>query len=173
VPSPVIISSLGDTAWPNNHLFEFHINSLALEIQNYNVQNDLKNFAAELERSNNDLKDFSHIASHNFQKPLRKKFIFSDRLKYAKSLLSELHLNDLSRVGSAAELMQAFIEDLLRLSQITAKGRPFQKVNLKEIACGVIEGLEVRITETQENVKQGFLPTVDADPSQMRQLLKN
>lgn len=154
-------------------LIKTSANFAALAIQNYNVQNDLKNYAAELERSNNDLKDFAHIASHDLQEPLRKISIFSDRLKNAKSLLSEQHLNDLSRMGSAAQRMQALIEDLLQLSQITAKGQPFQKVDLKEIACGVIEDLEARIIETQGNVKQGFLPTVDADPSQMRQLLQN
>ena len=148
-------------------------NFAALAIHNYNVQNDLKNYATELERSNNDLKDFAHIASHDLQEPLRKISIFSDRIKNAKSLLSDQQLNDLSRMGNAAQRMQALIDDLLQLSQITAKGKPFQKVNLKEIANEVIEDLEGRIFETQGIVKQGFLPTVDADPFQMRQLLQN
>ena len=69
--------------------------------------------------------------------------------------------------------MQALIEDLLQLSQATAKGRPFQKVDLKEIASEVIEDLEARIIETKGNVKLGFLPTVDADPFQIRLLLQN
>jgi light-regulated signal transduction histidine kinase (bacteriophytochrome) len=69
--------------------------------------------------------------------------------------------------------MQALIEDLLQLSQATAKGRPFQKVDLKEIASEVIEDLEARIIGTQGNVKLGFLPTVDADPLQIRLLLQN
>jgi signal transduction histidine kinase len=154
-------------------LIKTSANFAALAIQNYKVQNDLKNYAEELERSNNDLKDFAHIASHDLQEPLRKISIFSDRLKNAKSLLSEQHLNDLSRMGNAARRMQALIEDLLQLSQITAKGQPFQIVNLQEIASEVIEDLEARIIETQGNVKQGFLPTVDADPFQMRQLLQN
>ena len=148
-------------------------NFAALAIHNYNVQNDLKNYAAELERSNNDLKDFAHIASHDLQEPLRKISIFSDRLKNARSLLNEQQLNDLSRMGKAAQRMQALIEDLLQLSQITEKGKPFQKVNLKEIASEVIEDLEARINETQGIVKQGFLPIIDADPFQMRQLFQN
>lgn len=154
-------------------LIKTSANFAALAIQNYNVQNDLKNNAEELERSNNDLKDFAHIASHDLQEPLRKISIFSGRLMSAKSHLSEQHLNDLSRMGKAAQRMQALIEDLLQLSQVTSKGHPFQKVNLTEIASEVIEDLEVRIIETQGNVKQGFLPTVDADPFQMRQLLQN
>ena len=137
------------------------------------MQKDLKNYAEELERSNNDLKDFAHIASHDQQEHLRKISIFSDRLKNARSLLSDQHLNDLSSMGRAAQRMQALIEDLLQLSQATAKGRPFQKVDLKEIASEVIEDLEARIIGTQGNVKLGFLPTVDADPFQIRLLLQN
>jgi len=154
-------------------LIKTSANFAALAIQNYNVQNDLKKYAAELERSNNDLKDFAHIASHDLQEPLRKISIFSGRLKSAKSLLNEQHIYDLSRMGSAAQRMQVLIEDLLQLSQVTAKEQPFQKVNLKEIASEVIEDLEARIIETQGRVKQGYLPTVDADPFQMRQLLQN
>jgi light-regulated signal transduction histidine kinase (bacteriophytochrome) len=76
-------------------------------------------------------------------------------------------------MGRAAQRMQALIEDLLQLSQVSAKGRPFQKVDLKEIASEVIEDLEARIIENQGNVKLGFLPTVDADPFQIRLLLQN
>ena len=154
-------------------LIKTSANFAALTIQNYNAQNKLKNYAEELKRSNNDLKDFAHIASHDLQEPLRKISIFSDRLKSAQSQLSEQHLNDLSRMGSAAQLMQALISDLLQLSQVTAKGQPFQKVNLAEIASEVIEDLDVQILQTRGEVKQSFLPTIDADPFQMRQLLQN
>lgn len=154
-------------------LIKTSANFAALAIQNYNVQNDLKNYAEELERSNNDLKDFAHIASHDLQEPLRKISIFSDRLKSAESDLSEQQMNDLEKMGSAAQRMQALIDDLLQLSQVTAKGQPFQKVDLKETACEVIEDLEAQIFETRGEVKMGCLPTIDADPFQMRQLLQN
>ena len=64
--------------------------------------------------------------------------------------------------------MQALIDDLLQLSQITAKGKPFKKVDLSEISREVIEDLETRLTETQGKITLGDLPILDADPSQMR-----
>jgi len=148
-------------------------NFAALAIQNYNAKDDLKNYAAELERSNNDLKDFAYIASHDLQEPLRKISIFSERLKSAESHLSKQHQYYLSRMGNAAQRMQTLINDLLQLSQVTANEQPFQKVNLAEIAGEVIEDLEARILDTHGTVKQGHLPTIDADPFQMRQLLQN
>ena len=74
-------------------------NFAALAIQNHNVKDDLKNYATELERSNNDLKDFAYIASHDLQEPLRKISIFSDRLLESKENLSEHHQSYLSRMG--------------------------------------------------------------------------
>jgi signal transduction histidine kinase len=145
----------------------------ALAIHNHNVKNELKNYAEELERSNNDLKDFAHIASHDLQEPLRKISIFSDRLQEAKAQLSEKHLDYLSRMGSAAHRMQAFIDDLLELSQVSSKEQPFKKVDLAKISCEVIEDLEAQLIKTQGKVHLGTLPTLDADSFQMRQLLQN
>ncbi len=148
-------------------------NLAALTIHNHNVKNDLKNYAEELKRSNNDLKDFAHIASHDLQEPLRKISIFSDRLLEAKSHLSEQHREYLARMGNAAHRMQALIDDLLELSQITVKGKPFKKVDMAKISREVIEDLETRLMETQGKVTVGNLPRLDADPFQMRQLLQN
>jgi signal transduction histidine kinase len=148
-------------------------NFAALAIQNHNVKNELKNYAEELERSNNDLKDFAHIASHDLQEPLRKISIFSDRLQEASSQLSERHKDYLSRMGNAAQRMQEFIDDLLELSQVTAKGQPFKRVDLAEISREVIEVLDERLKENQGSITQDYLPKIEADPFQMRQLFQN
>ena len=154
-------------------LIKTSANFAALAIQNHNVKDDLKNYATELERSNNDLKDFAYIASHDLQEPLRKISIFSDRLLESKDNLSEHHQNYLSRMGGAAQRMQTLIDDLLQLSQITAKGKPFEKVDLAQITDEEIEDLETRLRETKGKITIGNLPSLDADPFQMRQLLQN
>ena len=154
-------------------LIKTSANFAALAIQNYNAQNELKNYAEELKRSNNDLRDFTQIASHDLQEPLRKISIFSDRLKSSKAYLNEQQLDDLDKMRNAAERMQTLIDDLLQFSQINSTGIPFRKVDLEEIASEVIEDLEVQINETRGEVKQADLPTIEADPFQMRQLFQN
>ena len=148
-------------------------NFAALAIQNHNAKNDLKNYAEELKRSNNDLKDFAHIASHDLQEPLRKISIFSDRLKEVGSALSERHQDYLARMTNAAERMQTLIADLLQLSQVNAIGQPFKKVDLTQVSREVIEDLDARLMETQGKVTLGDLPSLNADPRQMQQLLQN
>ena len=76
---------------------------------------------------------------------------------------------------NAASRMQGFIEALLKLSSVSAKGQPFQRVDMHQLTLEVIDDLEARITHTkaQLNIDKNKLPTLEADPTQMRQLIQN
>lgn len=148
-------------------------NIAALAIQKNKTQDDLKNYATELERSNKELNDFAYIASHDLQEPLRKISIFSDRLLGTNDSFNDTQKGYLERMGNAACRMQSLIEDLLKLSQITTTGKPFQKIDLEKIAFEVIEDLDAKLQETRGKVNIGELPHLEADPFQMRQLFQN
>jgi len=128
----------------------------------------------ELARSNAELQQFASIASHDLQEPLRKIQAFSNRLKdkYGEVLI-EQGRDYLDRMQNAAQRMQILIDDLLMLSRVTTKAQPFIPVNLAQITQEVLSDLEVLIQQTQGRVEVGELPTIDADPIQMRQLLQN
>ena len=129
---------------------------------------------AMLERSNRELQDFAYVASHDLQEPLRKIEAFGDRLakKYGDAL-EEDGRNYISRMQNAASRMRQLINDLLNYSRIATKARPFVATDLNEVLGGVLGDLQMRIEETQGRVEAGRLPTIDADPMQMRQLLQN
>jgi len=154
-------------------LIKSSANIAALAIHKHNAQDKLKNYAAELERSNKELSDFAYIASHDLQEPLRKISIFSDRVLEVKNSYNETQRGYLERMGKAAGRMQTLIEDLLELSQITTKGKPFEKVDLGKIALEVIDDLDAKLQTTRGKVTLGKLPRIEADPFQMRQLLQN
>lgn len=134
----------------------------------------LKSFNKKLQQSNRELQDFAYVASHDLQEPLRKVQAFSDRLKtkYADKLEGP-GLDYLERMRSAANRMQLLIQDLLTFSRVSTKAQPFVPVNLETIATEVLSDLEVKIEETGATVEFLDLPTIDADPLQMRQLLQN
>src|SRR5207248_8216910 len=79
----------------------------------------------------------------------------------------------LRRANAAAERMQTLIQDLLKFSRVATHGRPFAPVNLGEVTAEVLEDLEAQIHRTGAVVEVGELPTISADPLQMRQLLQN
>jgi light-regulated signal transduction histidine kinase (bacteriophytochrome) len=76
-------------------------------------------------------------------------------------------------MDNAAQRMQTLIQDLLKLSRVTSRAQPFASCDLSQIVGEVLGDLEVRIEQTQAVIEVGVLPTLDADPLQMRQLFQN
>ncbi len=131
-------------------------------------------YAAELERSNRDLEQFAYVASHDLQEPLRKIRTFGDRLELkCKEALDETGRECVERMQSAAARMQSLIDDLLTLSRVTTRSREFVPVDLAQIVREVVSDLEVQIEQAGGRVEAGKLPTIQADPLLMRQLLQN
>jgi light-regulated signal transduction histidine kinase (bacteriophytochrome) len=129
---------------------------------------------AKLERRNRALRDFAYIASHDLQEPLRKIRSFSNLVleDYADAVDDTGH-HYLERMHDAAERMSQLINDLLVYSRITTRAQPFEPVDLEEIALNVRTDLDLQIDDADGSVEIGSLPTVEADPTQLRQLLQN
>ena len=138
------------------------------------AEEQLKAYAAELERSNRELQDFAYIASHDLQEPLRKIQTFGDRLQGRyNELLDERGRDYLERMQSATLRMQTLIQDLLTYSRVTTKAEPFNPVDLKVVVRGVLSDLETRLEEVGGQIEVTNLPTIEADRTQMRQLFQN
>ena len=127
-----------------------------------------------LGRSNRELEQFASVASHDLQEPLRKIQAFGDRLqaKYADGL-GEQGRGYVERMQASAARMRNLIDALLAFSRVTTKAQPFVPVDLAATAREVVSDLEGRLQQSGGRVEVGSLPTIDADPSQMRQLLQN
>ncbi|TNJ33888.1 PAS domain S-box protein [Arenimonas terrae] len=128
---------------------------------------------ADLNSRNRELQDFAFIASHDLQEPLRKIRAFSDRLqqRHAAALAPEAR-DYLDRTGQAAARMQVLIDDLLAYSRV-ARGKPFVRVDLGSVLAAVLEDLEARLESSGGQVEAGPLPTVEGDPTQLRQVFQN
>ena len=137
-------------------------------------ENRLRQYAKKLERTNGELQDFAYVASHDLQEPLRKIQAFGDRLqtKHGEAL-GERGNDYIQRMRDSAGRMQKLINDLLAFSRVTSKAKPFQPIDLNIIMQEIISDLEIRIEKTGGKVEVENLPTVDADPVQMRQLFQN
>ncbi|HIJ66443.1 MAG TPA: PAS domain S-box protein [Candidatus Hydrogenedentes bacterium] len=134
----------------------------------------LEDLNTKLEHSNQELEDFAYVASHDLQEPLRKIQVFGSQLaRIEANTLSPRGQDYLERMTNAATRMHKLIEDLLTYSRVTTRAQAFAPVDLGSVMQEVLSDLEVRIEQANARVNVGPLPTIHADPTQMRQLFQN
>ncbi|MDZ4784035.1 MAG: PAS domain-containing protein [Planctomycetia bacterium] len=138
------------------------------------AEQSLRRMTLELARSNQELQHFAYVASHDLQEPLRKVVAYGQRAAArGPEAMDEATRDYVDRMVAAALRMKTMIDDLLALARVTMDRRPFEWIDLNEIAHGVLDDLEVTIDELKAEVALDVLPTVEADPAQMRQLFQN
>jgi PAS domain S-box-containing protein len=130
--------------------------------------------ATELRRSNEELEKFAYVASHDLQEPLRKIQAFGDRLRTkSAAALGDQGREYVARMLNSAERMRTLINDLLTFSRVSTKPQVLAPVNFNDVVAGVLADLEEHVSQTGARVTVGPLPTLEADPLQMRQLFQN
>ncbi len=127
-----------------------------------------------LELRNRELQEFAYAASHDLQEPLRKIRTFADLLAadFGEGLPDEAH-HYMSRMQSAAGRMSSLISALLTFSRVSTHSTGFSDVDLNETVRLVLSDLEMLVRETGGTVEVEPLPTIEADSTQMQQLLQN
>lgn len=150
-----------------------------LETEKREVEKAKEAFEAtniKLERSNKELEDFTYIASHDLREPLRKISAFGQLLQESlEGKLDEDEEENFAFMIDGATRMKQMIDDLLVYSRVTTKAKPPELVDLNNVIKDLKDvELAVQVEETGGviNVPEP-LPPVQADPSQMHQLLQN
>jgi signal transduction histidine kinase/DNA-binding NarL/FixJ family response regulator len=129
---------------------------------------------AELEASNDDLRQFGYVVSHDLAEPLRAMGSFADLLqrRYGPAL------DDTGRqytrfIAEGAVRMQALIADLrdyTRAGQAELVGRP---VDLADVLRDVRGALRASLEEHAAVIRQQSLPVVQGDRSMLAIVLQN
>lgn len=139
------------------------------------LNNDLYKQTRQLEVANKELEAFTYSVSHDLRAPLRAIDGFSRILmnSYSEQLPPDA-LRYLQRVRDNAQKMGTLIDDLLAFSRLSRQPIKLQTVALDEL---VREVVEVDLLSERENrqieIVFGNLPTCQADPALLRQVLIN
>jgi PAS domain S-box-containing protein len=146
----------------------------AIKVMANNLEKLVEVRTIALQRSNEDLQQFAHVASHDLKEPLRKIKTFSNRLE-------EEYFNELGQRGklyiekivSATERMFRMIEGVLDYSTVNSTGDKKASVNLNDIIRNIEMDLEVIIHEKSAVVRHDELPVIEGATVLLYQLFYN
>ena len=161
---------------------EFYANVYGHDITEHKrAEGALAERTAQLERTNRqlvalnaELDDFTNVASHDLQEPLRTLTAFSDMLrKDLDQSLPERVSQDVGFITDAAKRMQTLIQGLLALSRAGRVAKKREKVPLGECVGRALDALAIRMKETAAQITQDELPEVWGDSMLLTQLYQN
>ncbi|GAA4342024.1 PAS domain S-box protein [Flaviaesturariibacter amylovorans] len=128
----------------------------------------------ELQRSNDDLQQFAHVASHDLKEPVRKVKTFLNRLEqHLEGRLDETGTRYIERIHSAASRMSTMIDGVLKYSTFNAAVELAQPVALSEVIASIETDLEVAIQRTGTRIEYAGLPTIEGAPVLLYQVFYN
>jgi PAS domain S-box-containing protein len=127
----------------------------------------------ELQRSNEDLERFAHVASHDLKEPVRK-ILFSINLikiKYQSVLGEGVVLLD--RLTKSASRLNQMIESILAYSIVRYEPQGAERVDLNLIIQNVRDDLELIISEKDAQIIVQPLPVIEGSSVLLHQLFFN
>lgn len=129
--------------------------------------------ATELQRSNEELKQFAYIASHDLQEPVRTITSFSDLMiaEYENDLSEEAR-HYLKFINSSAKRMTTLIKGLLEHSRI---GRELNKewIDCRALIESVTSDLAASIQASKARIELNELPSIYASEPDIYLLFAN
>jgi PAS domain S-box-containing protein len=138
------------------------------------MEHELAQRADRLQGTNAELQDFAYTASHDLSEPLRMVASFLGLLeRRSADQLDEKGREYLRQAGDGAVRMRHLIDDLLAYSRVANEEPSREQVDLHGLVDGVLTVLGPAIAETGATVRVGELPTLEAEPTQLAQLLQN
>jgi PAS domain S-box-containing protein len=128
----------------------------------------------ELQRSNEDLQQFAHVASHDLKEPLRKIRTFGSRLNHEfGDTLPEQAKVYLAKIEAAAARMYAMIDGVLNYSTLNITDQIVERVDLNEVMRNIEADLEVVIQQKNAVIEYGHLPALEGSAVLLNQLFYN
>ena len=135
---------------------------------------ELRQYAIDLARSNADLQQFAYVASHDLQEPLRMVSSYTQLLgrRYKGNLDADAD-EFIGYAVDGARRMQDLINDLLAYSRVGSMRKQVEPTDCNHVFEHVVTDLRAAIDDSRAVVMHDPLPTVMADESEMAHVFQN
>jgi PAS domain S-box-containing protein len=157
----------------NISLQKLSLASLESRVSERTQQLNLANLA--LQRSNDELQQFAHVASHDLKEPVRKICIFTNLLQeQLKKGNTEKAISYTQKVEHAAMRMAMLIEGILQYSSVDGQQQERMHTDLNQILHNVEADLELALQQKNARiVLKDSLPVIEGMPILLQQLFYN
>ncbi len=131
-------------------------------------------YVEQLERTNQELVQFSHVASHDLKQPLRTMITFLQLIgvRHQKELSGECR-KLFSHVVDSSRRMAALVDELLKYAELGGPGRPHAIINCNKVVKRILTDLRKDIQEAEVRISCGKLPRLKANERQFSQVIQN
>ena len=138
------------------------------------LEAQLNDRAEELASSNEELRQFAYVASHDLQEPLRMVISYLTLLESRYSdKLDDRGKEYLRFAVDGGARARDLIRDLLEYSRVGSNGRRMRRTDMEAVLDKVCVNLKVQIQDEGAVLTRGPLPTIVADDNNMAALLQN
>ena len=137
------------------------------------IEQELLDYSKKLMSKNEELNEFTYIASHDLQEPINTITAFSDLLisQYG-SKIDETGQEYLSYMKGSGERAKQLIADLLDYHRL-GTDKSLKHIDLNALVNNVITDLKDSITRNDARVQIGGLPSINGYETELRQLFQN
>ena len=145
-----------------------------LQKSNDTLEQTVADRTAELATSNEDLEHFAYIASHDLRQPIRKIRMCTEYLAedYGHCFDDQAR-QYMSYITKSTDRMYLLIDDLLAYSRVGKREAKTVPVDLNRVLQDVLDDLSVAVAEKQAKIDYSSLPTIQANPREIRQVFQN
>lgn len=139
------------------------------------AEEEQQELIAKLARSNQELDEFAHIASHDLKEPLRaihnhSRFLLEDY----EERLDEDGVKKLNRLINLTKRMEKLISDLLYYSRLGREKLAIKKTDLNEVITDLKDTLQDTLEEKNASIIiPHHLPTITCDTVRVTELFRN
>jgi signal transduction histidine kinase len=152
-------------------LFFFILRQMRMRVT---YQSELERRLNELHRSHAEMEQFTYVASHDLQEPLRKIRTFTDRLqvKYNESLAPEAAYM-LERMNVSAKRLQELINDMVNFTNLLSPNDTLRDTDLNLVLETCFKQLAKTIEEKRPVLKYDQLPVISGYKEQLAILFRS
>ena len=138
------------------------------------LNENLKNHASDLAKSNAELEQFAYVASHDLQEPLRMvtSFLMMLENKYSEKL-DDKGKQYIFFAVDGAKRMRQLILDLLEFSRVGRMDSDMDNVDINILVTEIMTLYKKRIDEEEAHIKFDKLPVIKTFRSPLRQVMQN